>query len=128
MTLLLREFSGYGAASLLAISADVTLLWVLVQFCALNYLARRLLTSSRINIACGERRLQNRRSEFVWFVAIGTVGLATNAAVMVLAVRLPSLDYLLAKCAAAGFTFLGNFIARRQFLFFVRSTARNAHS
>jgi putative flippase GtrA len=55
--------------------------------------------------------------------AIGAVGLGINAGAIFIAVSYLGLHYLVAKCAAAGFTLTSNFIARRQFLFVQRSTA-----
>ncbi len=46
-----------------------------------------------------------------------------NAFVMFIGVRYLGLHYMVAKCVAAGFTFLGNFISRRQLLFVTGSSA-----
>jgi putative flippase GtrA len=63
------------------------------------------------------RRLQDQRIEFVGF-AIGCVGLAMNAAVMFIAVKGFGVHFLVGQCIAAGFTFVFNFLARRQRLFY----------
>ena len=63
------------------------------------------------------RRLQDPRVEFASFAGIGVVGVAINAAAMTLGVKVFSVHYLFAKCGAAGFTFVWNFVARRRFLF-----------
>jgi putative flippase GtrA len=68
------------------------------------------------------RRLQDARIEFASFTAIGVVGLAINAAAISFGVRIVGLHYLVAKCGAAGFTFVWNFVARRQLLFVRRHT------
>jgi putative flippase GtrA len=126
----MKEAIGYGAASAGALVVDMSILWVLVRFFAWGYLAAA--TASffagaivayilSLKLAFKQHRLGDRRVEFVSFVAIGTVGLAINAGVISLAVRYLGLHYLLAKCVAAGFTFMCNFIARRQILF-VRHT------
>ena len=126
MKLLVKEAAGYGVASACALAVDVTVLWVLVGFFSWQYLcaatASFLVGATvayvlSVKLAFKQHRLRNRRAEFMGFVMIGTVGLAINAAVISLAVRYLGLHYLLAKCFAAGFTFLCNFIARRQILF-----------
>jgi putative flippase GtrA len=70
-----------------------------------------------ITMVFDQRRLADRRLEFLSFAAIGGIGLAINAGVMFLAVSYAGVHYLVAKCIAAGFTFAFNFIARRQLLF-----------
>jgi putative flippase GtrA len=123
---ILREAIGYGAASAVALLVDMAILWMLVQFFAWGYLAAATVSfvagasiayALAIRLAFTRHRLRNRRVEFISFVAIGTVGLAINAGVMTLGIRYLGLHYLLAKCVAAGFTFLCNFAARRQILF-----------
>jgi putative flippase GtrA len=126
MKVLLREAAGYGAASACALAADMTILWILVRFFSVGYLAAA--TASFLAGACiayvlsvklafKQHRLLDRRAEFLTFVAIGTAGLAINSGIIYLAVQFFGLHYLLAKCVAAGFTFSCNFIARRQILF-----------
>jgi putative flippase GtrA len=68
------------------------------------------------------RRLKDRRLEFASFAAIGAGGLAVNSATMFFAVKYLGLHYLIAKCGAAGFTFVWNFVARRELLFVQRRT------
>ena len=126
MKILFKEAVGYGAASACALAADMTILWVLVRFFSVGYLAAA--TASflagaavayvlSVKLAFKQHRLSDRRAEFLTFVAIGTVGLAINAGVIYMAVQYLGLHYQLAKCVAAGFTFSCNFIARRQILF-----------
>jgi len=111
--------------------ADISILWLLVRFCAWGYLAAAtasFLAGALVAYALSLRfvfhqhRLADQRVEFLSFVAIGMVGIAVNAAVISLAVRYFGLHYLLAKCVAAGFTFCCNFIARRQLLFVRHAT------
>jgi putative flippase GtrA len=130
LKLLFKEASGYGVASAVALAVDVTILWVLVRFFGWDYLIAAtvsFLAGANIayvlslKLAFKQHRLRNRAAEFISFVAIGTVGLAINVTIISLAVRYVGLAYLAAKCLAAGFTFLFNFVARRQLLF-VRSS------
>jgi putative flippase GtrA len=126
MNELVRQAAAYGAASLFALIVDVSLLWILVAFLQLPYLVAATLSflagagvayCLSVRFAFKEHRLSNRRAEVVSFIAIGTVGLGVNAAVIDMAVKYLGLHYLLAKCVAAGCTFTCNFIGRRQFLF-----------
>ena len=126
MKSIVKEAFGYGAASAIALAADVTLLWLLVRFFDWGYLVAATISflagavvayAMSLKLAFKQHRLRNQHLEFVSFVAIGTVGLGINAAVIFIAVRYFGLHYLLAKCVAAGCTFICNFAARRQLLF-----------
>jgi putative flippase GtrA len=130
MKIVVKEAVGYGAASAGALMVDIAILWVLVRFFSWGYLTAAttsFLAGSAVayrlsvKLAFKQHRLRDRRMEFLSFVAIGTAGLAINAGVISLAVRYFGLHYLIAKCVAAGFTFMCNFIARRQILFVRRS-------
>jgi hypothetical protein len=125
MKQLLREFSGYGLASAAALSVDMGLLWALVHV-GIQYIAASAVSFAAgavvaywlsITLAFRRHRMQDRRVEFLGFVAIGVVGLIINTSVIYTAVQFLGLHYMLAKCAAAGFTFAFNFVVRRQLLF-----------
>jgi putative flippase GtrA len=126
-----RETLGYATASGCALVVDMAILWSLVHFLSWNYLAAATTSflagavvayEVSIRLAFRQHRLKDRRAELVTFVAIGIVGLLVNAAVMFVSVKYFGLHYLIAKCVAAGFTFMCNFIARRQILFVKPST------
>ena len=106
------------------------ILWVLVGFFDWQYLAAATMSflagavvayALSLKLAFKQHRLRDWRVEFVAFVTIGTIGLAINAGVIFMAVRFLGVHYLFAKCIAAGFTFVCNFVARRQILFVRRS-------
>lgn len=129
MKQLLREFSGYGVASAAALSVDMGLLWALVHG-GINYIVASAASFTAgavvaywlsIILAFRRHRMQDRRVEFLGFVAIGVVGLIINTSVIYTAVQFLGLHYMLAKSAAAGFTFALNFIVRRQLLFIAPS-------
>jgi len=132
MKTLALEVIGYGAVSGCALLIDIAVLFVLVHYFSWWYLAAAT-TSFLVGLLFGYvlsvtlvfkyRRLQDARIEFAGFAAIGVVGLAINAAAIAFGVRLVGLHYLVAKCGAAGFTFLWNFVSRRQLLFVRRRTA-----
>jgi putative flippase GtrA len=130
MTLLLQQAIGYAAASGCALVFDMTILWVLVHFFSWDYLIAATCSflagavvayMLSVKLAFRQHALQDRRLEFVIFIAIGATGLAVNDAVLFLAVDQLGIHYLAAKCVAAGFTFTSNFIMRRQILFVRRS-------
>jgi putative flippase GtrA len=130
MNLVLQEAIGYAAASCCALAVDMTILWVLVHFFSWDYLIAATCSFLAgavvayvlsVKLAFKQHSLQDRRLEFVTFIAIGAAGLAVNDAVLFLAVNQLGLHYLAAKCVAAGFTFTCNFIMRRQILFVRRS-------
>jgi putative flippase GtrA len=126
------EMIGYAAASACALMVDIIMLAVLVRFLSWWYLAAAsvsfvlgLVVAYVIstNFVFSHRRLQSRRIEFFSFAAIGALGLAVNATVIFAAVKYLGMNYLVAKCVAAGFTFICNFISRRQLLFVQPSSA-----
>jgi putative flippase GtrA len=131
MRTVIQEAVRYSAVSVCALCVDVAILYVLVHYFSWWYLAAAtvsflvgLLLGYALSVALvfKYRRLKDRRIEFASFAAIGIVGVAINAAAMALGVKCLGLHYLVAKCGAAGFTFLWNFVARRQFLFVRRSS------
>jgi len=132
MKVFLKETLGYGAASACALVVDMAILWVLVHFFSWGYLAAATVSfmagatvayALSVTLVFKQHRLRDRRAEFAGFVAIGCAGLAINAGVISIAVRYFGLHYLVAKCVAAGFTFMCNFLTRRQILFVRRSPA-----
>jgi putative flippase GtrA len=126
MSTVVREAFRYCLVSGFAFLVDIGVLWILVHYFSWWYLAAA--TASflsgivlgyvlSIRMVFNYRRLKDQRIEFLSFAAIGGVGLAINAAVMFAAVKYFGIYYLLAKCVAAGFTFMFNFFVRRQMLF-----------
>jgi putative flippase GtrA len=130
VTQFLKELLGYGAASACALAVDLTVLWALVHFLSWGYLPAATTSfligavvayQLSIAIAFKHHRLSSRKTEFASFVAIGGVGLLVNTVGIFVGVNFLGLHYLIAKCVAAGFTFMCNFIARRQLLFIRRA-------
>jgi putative flippase GtrA len=126
MRALFQQVAGYAAASLLALAADMSVLWILVRYFHWAYLAAAtvsFLTGASVayyfssRLVFKEHRMNSRAAEFASFVAIGTLGLAVNALVIEIAVERLGLHIMIAKCVAAGCTFVCNFVARRQLLF-----------
>lgn len=134
MTRIFREMLGYGAASAVALAVDVSLLTVLVRYCGMWYVAAATASFCAglvvaylmsVTFVFHERKVEDRRLEFLAFAALGALGLIVNTAVIYAAVHYLHLDYLPAKLVAAGFTITCNFISRRQMLF-VRSNPEKA--
>jgi putative flippase GtrA len=126
MKVVIKEALGYTGVSAVALLVDIAILWVLVHFFSWWYVAAAA-ASFISGLAVGYslcvafvfkfRRLKDRRIEFLSFAAIGAVGLLINTLVMGFAVKYLGMHYLIAKCAAAGFTFAWNFLSRRTLLF-----------
>lgn len=121
-----QEGIRYAVVSACALAIDVAVLYILVRYLSWWYIAAAttsflvgliftyLLSVTRV---FKYRRFEDRRIEFASFACIGAVGLAINAAVISVGVKILGLHYLIAKFGAAGCTFVSNFVARRQFLF-----------
>lgn len=123
---LLSELFGYAIASAVALGVDIGILQALTSLVGWHYLAAATLSFIAgavvayvlsVKLAFGSRRVANRSIEFLYFAALGVVGLAINAAVISVCVSLIGLTVLRAKLVAAICTFLTNFSLRRAFLF-----------
>jgi putative flippase GtrA len=132
MKTVFREATRYAAVSGCAFIIDITVLFILVHYLSWWYVAAAISSFLiglfaayvlSVTLVFKYRRLQDPRVEFASFAGIGVVGVAINAAAMTLGVKVFGVHYLIAKCGAAGFTFVWNFVARRQFLFAQRRAA-----
>ena len=132
MRIMVQEVIKYGAVSACALTIDIIVLFVLVRYFSWWYLAAAtisflvgLLVAYGLSITrvFHYRRLQDPRIEFASFAGIGVVGIAINAPIIYFCVKMLGVHYLIAKCGAAGCTFVWNFFARRYFLFVARYTA-----
>jgi putative flippase GtrA len=132
MKTVVLEATRYAAVSACAFIIDITVLFILVHYLSWWYVAAAttsflvgLLVAYVLSVTLvfHYRRLQDPRIEAASFAGIGVVGVMINAAAMTLGVRVLGVHYLVAKCGAAGFTSVWNFVARRQFLFAKRGPA-----
>lgn len=132
MTAVIHEAIKYAAVSACALMIDITVLFILVYYLSWWYVAAATMSflvgllvgyALSITLAFKYRRLEDPRIEFASFAGIGVIGVAINAAVISFCVNALGVHYLIAKCVAAGFTFVWNFIVRRQFLFARHDTA-----
>ena len=131
MKTVIQEALRYAAVSTCALIVDITVLFILVNYLSWWYVAAATTSllvgllvayALSVNLVFKVRRLNDRHFEFASFAGIGVVGVAINVAVISFGVKALGLHYLMAKCGAAGFTFVWNFVARRQFLFVQRRT------
>lgn len=121
-----REMGIYAVGAAVAFVVDVALLTAQVEWLGINYLVAATFSFIagtvvvyRVSVehAFAYRRIDRAHVEFGIFAVVGGVGVLVNLAAMYLAVQSLHLHYLLAKCLAAGFTFLTNFATRRALLF-----------
>jgi putative flippase GtrA len=123
---LLTEATKYAVVSAIALGADYSVLLALTRLAGWPYLwanAVSFLTGAIIAYVLSVRfvfrthRLHNRQLEISGFVLIGLAGLAVSQLVLFVTVSKLGIDLLVAKAAAAGCSFLTNFVLRRQLLF-----------
>jgi putative flippase GtrA len=132
--IVVQEALRYLAVSAVAFCVDITLLFILVHYLSWWYLAAAstsflagLLVAYALSITLvfKYRRLDDPHLEFAGFAAIGTVGVAINAAAIAVGVKYVGLHYLVAKCGAAVVTLAWNFLSRRQMLFVQPTSMKN---
>ena len=129
---LARQFALYFAVSAGALALDFALFAALNRLLGLHYLAASAISFSSgaavtyllsVRLVFDQRRIGDRRVEFASFFLIGLVGLAVNQLALLVGVSALAWPPLQAKVAAAGFSFVANFLARRTLLFTVRAAA-----
>ena len=135
MIRLLRESMLYAVGAAAAFAVDFALLWALVEFGGLDYLVAATVSFLAgtvmvywvsVRHAFGYRRIDDHRTEFLWFATIGAAGVVLNVALMYGLVDGLEFHYLVAKIAAAAVTFVANFALRRWWLFTERSQPRHS--
>jgi putative flippase GtrA len=109
-----------------ATAVDFLILFLLTSYAGVFYLISACISfvvASSLNYTLcvswvfPEHRFANKKSEFSFFILIGTSGLILNAALLFTLVSLFGLYYLFAKVIAAVLVFFWNFTARKLFLF-----------
>jgi putative flippase GtrA len=131
MKTVVQEAIGYAGVSACALIIDITVLFILVHYLSWWYVAAAttsflvgllVVYALSVTLVFKYRRINDQRLEFASFVGVGMVGVAINTAAISFGVKMLGMHYLISKCGAAGFTFVWNFVARRQFLFVQRHT------
>jgi putative flippase GtrA len=116
----------YFLVSLAALAIDYSLLVTLTTFAHIHYLVSAavglsagFLTSYGLSVTFvfSERRLRDRRLEFLAFLALALVGVALNEFLMKIFVEGFGLGYAIAKVPATAVGFVFNFGLRRSALF-----------
>jgi putative flippase GtrA len=123
----LIELRNYFLVSCCALLADVSVLLLLTQQFAIRYLI-----ASTVSFVVGGMLAYQLSIRFVFpgheadgvryndqalFILLGIIGLAINGLVMTLAIEFAHAPLLVAKGAAAGCTFFGNYWTRRRWVF-----------
>jgi putative flippase GtrA len=121
------ELRNYFVASCCGLLVDVSLLLLLNQRYAVPYLIAASISFISGGIVgyhlctrfvfVGRGTLRGRPFDLLLFLFLGMVGLAMNTIILAAAVELGHAPLLVAKAAAAGCTFCGNYWMRRRWVF-----------
>ena len=118
---LLVQFVRYFFVGGFAFVVDFGLLYILTEYAGLHYLLSATLSfiaGLLVNyiISC-LWVFNNRLVEFLFFAAIGVVGLALNDALIWLFTDCIGTHYMFSKIVAAAMVYLWNFFARKYLVF-----------
>lgn len=125
-TFINSEFFRYLVASLAALAADFSGLYILTEFLGFHYLnasaisfllGMLLIYILSINWVFKHRYFSRKRIELPIFLFIGVIGLAINQAGMYIITEFIGLYYLVSKIVITGVVFSWNFLARKFTLF-----------
>ena len=123
---LFEESWKYFLVSVASLALDMAVYWTLIRFLGVHYLVANVVSVASglvlnyvlsIAFVFKQRRLTNRRTEFLGFVLIGLAGLAVNEWLIATFVGMLGFGTLPGKVAAAGGSFVFNFGARKLLLF-----------
>ena len=123
---LLVQFVRYFFVGSFAFVVDFGLLYILTEYAGLHYLLSATLSfisGLLVNyiISClwvfNGSKFKNRLVEFLFFAAIGVVGLALNDTLIWLFTDCIGTHYMFSKIVAAAMVYLWNFFARKYLVF-----------
>ena len=123
---LLVQFVRYFFVGGFAFVVDFGLLYIFTEYAGLHYLLSATLSfiaGLLVNyiISClwvfNGSKFKNRLVEFLFFAAIGVVGLALNDALIWLFTDCIGTHYMFSKIVAAAMVYLWNFFARKYLVF-----------
>ncbi len=123
---LLVQFVRYFFVGGFAFVVDFGLLYILTEYAGLHYLLSATLSfisGLLVNyvISCiwvfSNSKFKNRLVEFLFFAAIGVVGLLLNDALIWLFTDCIGTHYMFSKIVAAAIVYLWNFFARKYLVF-----------
>ncbi len=123
---MINEFIKYFISSAIALCVDFSLLYLLTEFVRIYYLL-----SAAISFILGvitiymlsvmwvfkERKIEDRKKEFIIFTIIGIIGLGINSMGMWFFTEKIHFHYLESKILTTAFVFMWNFTARKFILF-----------
>ena len=124
----------YGIAGSLAFTLDMTVLFLLTEYGAFNYLISAIFGFTAgmcvsylldANWVFNARTLKNRKIEFLVFFLLNIVGLGINELAIWVLTEYREFHYLLSKIGASFFVYLWNFYSRKYFLFNPRPLFRS---
>jgi len=120
------EFFRYFFVSIVSLSTDFSLLYVLTSYVDLHYLISTALAYTAGLIlnyflstswVFGKKRLNNRTTEFFVFAAIGVVGLGVNEILMWVFTGVLLLHFMVSRMISAGIGYVWKYVVRKYFLF-----------
>ena len=123
---LLVQFVRYFFVGSFAFVVDFGLLYILTEYAGLHYLLSATLSfisGLLVNyiISCiwvfSNSKFKNRLVEFLFFAAIGVVGLLLNDALIWLFTDCIGTHYMFSKIVAAAIVYLWNFFTRKYLVF-----------
>ena len=123
---LFNESWKYFLVSAASLALDLMVYWTLIRILGVHYLIANIISVGSglvlnyllsIAFVFKQRRLKNRRAEFIGFVLIGLAGLVVNEWLVALFVGMLGFGVVPGKVAAAGGSFVFNFVARKLLLF-----------
>ncbi len=122
---IMQQFLKFGVVGLIAFIIDYGLLFILTDFCSINYLVSATISfiaSVIFNYIASMRYVfkhkedMSRRREFFIFITLSVLGLVFNNSLMWLGVELLQLHYMLVKIGATAVVTIWNFVTRKIFL------------
>ncbi len=121
------QFLRYLIVGIVAFGVDFLTLYVMTDIVHVHYLISNVfgfifgLASNyalSVKWVFANRKMEDRRKEFIAFSVIGVIGLLLNQLVMWSLTDLAALYYLYSKIVATGIVFFWNFFARRYIVFY----------
>lgn len=120
------QFVGYFFASVIALTVDICMLYVLTEYFHLYYIK-----SATISFLLGitityifsklyifnKTKINNKTVEFTIFLLIGIIGLLLNNIFIYIFTEYFGIYYMFSKCIVTVITYLWNFFARKFFIF-----------
>jgi putative flippase GtrA len=123
---LFKEVGRYGICVAVAVAADFAMLTLLVSWLGVNYIAAAVISFIAANallyglctrFVFRQRAKEGLPRDLAIFIAASAVALGLQTVILIFAVQTLHAHYLVAKLGAAGFTFMINFLVRRNVLF-----------